>query len=331
MGISEAKFTSLEICAGAGGQALGLEQAGFDPVMLIDDDLDCCNTLRANRPRWDVRQLCLRDFVAAEHPQVMDVDLLAGGVPCTPYSVAGHQRGDQDARDLLEAAIYLAYEVQPRAIMIENAAELLTHRKFAKNKSSVENHLTHLGYSHTWQVLDAQDFGVPQRRRRSVLVALRPGDFERFQWPTPVGQAPTVADVLWDSMLAGGWEHEHASEWAKMASHVAPTIVGGSKKHGGPDLGPDRAKSAWSKLGVNGNSLANELPAPGFQLRLDQGRKGRYGLPKLTIPQVAQLQGFPENWVFTGKKTPRYKQVGNAFPPPVARAVGIQIAAALSG
>jgi DNA (cytosine-5)-methyltransferase 1 len=323
------KFTSLEICAGGGGQALGRGEAGFEPVMLIDDDADCCNTLRLNRPHWDVRQIRLQDFVVMEHPQVRDVDLLAGGVPCTPYSVAGHQHGDMDERDLLEVAIALAYEVRPAAIMIENTAPLLTHRKFAHNRDVVRKHLDHLGYTYDWRVLDAQDFGLPQRRKRSILVALRPEAFERFRWPASADPAPTVADVLWPSMSSGGWPH--VDEWAHMADQVAPTIVGGSKKHGGADLGPDRAKTAWSKLGVNGNALPDKLPGPDDGFELGVGRKGREGLRKLTIPQVALLQGFPEDWVFSGEKTPRYKQVGNAFPPPFARAVGSQIALALAG
>jgi DNA (cytosine-5)-methyltransferase 1 len=321
------RYTNLEICAGAGGQALGLEQAGFDPVMLIDDDANCCATLRMNRPQWDVRQTCLRDFVASEHPQVLNVDLLSGGVPCTPYSVSGHQRGDRDERDLLEVAIYLAYEVRPKAIMIENAAELITHEKFREQKENVEKHLSHLGYAFSWLILDAQDFGVPQRRRRSVLVAMQPDRLTSFAWPEPFGPAPTVADVLFPSMASQGWPH--APAWAAMARDVAPTIVGGSKKHGGPDLGPDRAKSAWAALGVNGNALANELPGPEDDFVLGQGRKGRAGLRKLTISQVATLQGFTESWTFAGNKTARYKQVGNAFPPSLAYAVGAQIAEAL--
>jgi DNA (cytosine-5)-methyltransferase 1 len=320
------RFKSLEICAGAGGQAFGLEQAGFDPVMLIDRKPDCCSTLSANRPHWRVLQTDLREFTARDHPEVFDVDLMSGGVPCSPYTPAGKQEGDQDERDLLEVAIYLAYEVKPRAIMIENTADLITKPKFSRNKSNIEAHLAHLGYAYSWTVLDAQDFGVPQRRKSSVLVAMRPSDFERFKWPTPIGPAPTVADVLWPSMSSRGWKH--ASKWAQMASTVAPTIVGGSDKHGGADLGPNGAKNAWEKLGVNGNSLADELPGPDEDFQPD---KGRVDLRKLTVLQVALLQGFPESWSFSGRKTSSYRLVGNAFPPPVARAVGHKIALALSG
>ncbi len=117
-------------------------------------------------------------------------------------------------------------------------------------------------------------------------------------------------------MASAGWEG--AASWASGAHRIAPTIVGGSKKHGGPDLGPTRAKIAWSKLGVDAHGIANEPPAPGF-----------VGNPKLTVDMVASLQGFPEDWHFAGGKTSAYRQVGNAFPPPVAEAVGRRIALAL--
>jgi DNA (cytosine-5)-methyltransferase 1 len=100
---------------------------------------------------------------------------------------------------------------------------------------------------------------------------------------------------------------------------VAPTIVGGSKKHGGPDLGPTRAREKWRQMGVNGGSIAETAPEPDF-----------VGLPRLTTRMVARLQGFPDDWHFTGKKTAAYRQIGNAFPPPVARALGQAIASALS-
>ena len=118
-------------------------------------------------------------------------------------------------------------------------------------------------------------------------------------------------------MAAGGWPG--AAVWAARADDIAPTLVGGSKKHGGPDLGPTRARKAWATLGVDGKGVADAPPAPDF-----------VGMPRLTVPMVARLQGFPDDWTFAGRKTAAYRQVGNAFPPPVARAVGERIRAALS-
>ena len=117
-------------------------------------------------------------------------------------------------------------------------------------------------------------------------------------------------------MAAEGWEG--AADWARRANEVAPTIVGGSKKHGGPDLGPTRARAAWARLGVNGKTIGETAPAPGFA-----------DMPRLTPRMVARLQGFPDDWHFTGRKTQAYKQIGNAFPPPVAMALGAEIREAI--
>jgi DNA (cytosine-5)-methyltransferase 1 len=321
-------FRSLEICAGAGGQALGLEQAGFEPVMLIDNDPHACATLRANRPHWDVRQLDVTEFVGADHPQVLDVDLLAGGLPRLPFSVAGKQQGADDSRDLLQAAVWLTAEIQPRALMIENVPALLRDSKFVESRSFVEEELKNLGYDYSWKILDAQDFGVHQHRLHGVLVAMRPDDLVWFEWPEPTGGADTVGNVLWRSMARRGWSG--AAEWRLIADQVAPTIVGGSKQRGGADLGPSRTKAIWARLGVNGNSIADDVPGPDFVLEVGDDPNDRSGLPKLTAEQVATLQGIPEEWRITGRKTARYRQIGHALPPPLARALGRQIAQVLA-
>lgn len=118
-------------------------------------------------------------------------------------------------------------------------------------------------------------------------------------------------------MAENGWRGARA--WRDRADEIAPTVVGGSKKHGGPDLGPTRAKMAWAQLGVDGMGIADEAPG-----RLFVGR------PRLTVRMVARLQGFPDNWEFAGRKTSAYRQVGNAFPPPVACAVAENVHACLT-
>jgi DNA (cytosine-5)-methyltransferase 1 len=318
------RFSGLEICAGAGGQALGLERAGFDPVMLIDEDPHACATLRANRPEWDVRQLDLFDFVGQDHPHVLDVDLLSGGLPRGQYSIAGKRTGpESEARDPLKAAVWLATEVRPRAIMLDNVPGLVKDAAFAEAREFVAAELGANGYECVWAVLDAQDHGVPQRRPHGIIVAMRHEDMSRFRWPEPVGGAGTVGDVLWPSMASRGWPG--AAEWRLMANEVAPTIVGGSKQRGGADLGPTRTKNIWARLGVNGSSIADEVPGPEFVLRPGEEPANRRNLPRLTVEQVALLQGFPTDWTILGGKTARYRQVGHAFPPPLAAAVGRSI------
>ena len=308
------KLTCLEICAGAGGQALGLELAGFEPAALVENDRACCNTLRYNRPKWNVVEEDVKHF---QGKSLEGIDLLASGVPCPPFSKAGKQLGEKDERDLFPEAVRLVDECNPRAVLLENVRGFLDPA-FESYRLNLKSQLQKMGYRVTWKLLNASHFGVSQLRPRVVIVAIRKDLADGFVWPHPNENGPlTVGQLLYDLMASRGWQG--AETWKLKANDIAPTIVGGSKKHGGPDLGPTRAKRAWAKLGVDGMGIANEPPTFDFD-----------GMPKLTVPMVSRIQGFPDTWHFTGKKTPAYRQVGNAFPPPVARAVASAIYQCLS-
>lgn len=307
-------LSSVEMCAGAGGQALGLEQAGFGHEALVELEPAACDTLRANRPDWNVVQGDLRAFDGRDYK---GVDLLAGGVPCPPFSKAGKQLGASDERDLFPEAIRLVDEMRPRAVMLENVRGLLD-AVFVDYREKIEKQLAKLGYVPGWRLLNASDFGVSQLRPRVVFVGIRSDLADQFSWPQAQDAAPpTVGCLLHDLMAERGWRG--ASAWAKRANAIAPTLVGGSKKHGGPDLGPTRAKKAWAALGVDGMGLWDGAPGPDF-----------VGMPRLTARMTARVQGFPDAWAFAGRKTAAYRQIGNAFPPPVARAVASNIHAALN-
>jgi DNA (cytosine-5)-methyltransferase 1 len=307
-------LSCLEICAGAGGQSLGLEQAGFRHAAVVEIDPDACATLRRNRPGWPVIEQDVRSFSARAY---RGADLLAGGVPCPPFSIAGRQLGADDERDLFPQALRIAAECEPDAVMLENVRGLSSAR-FAGYREQVLSSLAGLGYQTDWRLLSASDYGVPQLRPRFILVALRPAAARHFSWPDPAAPPPTVGEVLRELMADGGWPW--AGEWARRAAGIAPTLVGGSRKHGGPDLGPTRARAAWRSLHVDGLGLADAPPGPADPADL---------MPRLTLPMAAVLQGFPPDWRFCGRKTAGYRQIGNAFPPPVARAVGASIRAAL--
>ena len=307
-------LTSVEVCAGAGGQALGLEEAGFEHLACVEVDPAACQTLRSNRKRWNVIEADLRGWVP--DAGLTGVDLLAGGVPCPPFSIAGRQLGREDDRDLFPEVLRLAEHLSPRAIMIENVRGLLG-RKFDGYRDEIVRELKELGYEYCgWELVNAADYGVPQARLRSILVAMHPEAAVYFRWPAPEARRKTVGQALGRMMAADHWEG--ASAWAKGAREVAPALVGGSKRHGGADLGPTRAKAAWRKLGVDGLGVADAPPAPGDE-----------GPPRLTVAMAAAIQGFPRSWKFEGRKTAAYRQVGNAFPPPVAAAMGRAIHAAL--
>lgn len=325
------------MCAGAGGQALGLHNAGFEHAALIEIDSHACQTLRLNNMNlnlgWgEIIEGDLKRFTRRAAEFEGQIDLLAGGVPCPPFSKAGQQLGKEDERDLFPTAIELTRKITPRAIMLENVPGLL-EKKFDAYRNRISNKLTQMGYHHDWRLLHSSEYGVPQLRPRVVLIAMLPEVFRHFAWPEPTTVTPiTVGDSLFDIISSQGWEG--AKAWRAKASSIAPTLVGGSKKHGGPDLGPTRAKRQWQELGVNAHRLGNpdEIPQPGFRGVLKRDgtiQPGCENLPLLTVRMAARIQGFPDQWEFYGGKTNAYRQVGNAFPPPVAEAVGTQIREAL--
>ena len=307
-------YTCLEICAGAGGQASGLESAGFHHVALVEYEKAYCDVLSANRPDWNVIESDVRDFDATPYK---GVDLFAGGVPCPPFSVAGKQLGRDDERDLFPEALRLIGECSPRLVMLENVRGFLDPA-FDDYRHFIMSTLENLGYDVMIKLLNASDYKVPQLRPRAVMIGLRKDLDMTFSYPEgSTGEAPTVGEVLYDLMSANGWEA--ADEWARKANRIAPTLVGGSKKHGGPDLGPVRARNAWAALGVDGRGVANEAPYPGFT-----------GMPRLTVRMLARLQGFPDDWTFGIRKTAACRMIGNAFPPPVAKAIGEKLMECLS-
>lgn len=306
-------MNSLEMCAGAGGQALGLERAGFEHEALVEWEAPACSTLRLNRPDWNVIEGDLAQFDARPYKAV---DLVAGGVPCPPFSKAGKQLGAEDERDLFPQAVRIVDETRPQAVMLENVRGLLD-AVFIDYRQKIAQQLQALGYWTDWHLFNAADFGVCQLRPRVVFVAVRKDIAPHFRWPAPkMKLGPTVGELLHDLMASNGWRG--AAAWRNRANDIAPTLVGGSKKHGGPDLGPTRARAAWAALGVEGKSLADSAPEPDF-----------VGAPRLTVRMCARVQGFPDDWQFAGKKTAAYRQIGNAFPPPVAHAVSRQIAEAI--
>lgn len=377
----EPQFTSIEICAGAGGQAIGLHQAGFGHLALVEIDTYAVETLKLNiedhevwaweRGHCDVLSGDVKEFdphrdvrKSAELLRLKGLDLLAGGVPCPPFSHAGKQLGKDDERDLFPRMLELVEILKPRAVMIENVRGIMDP-KFSDYRDWITARLQGgsyrgddgqivkepgLGYTVAkWGVLEASNFGVPQLRPRAILVAFRDDVIKdlKYEWPTATHEDPvSIAQELQPSMLerysryfdGDHSEQAHAAyeRWLRKAKErdgelrgkgggIAPTLVGGSKKHGGADLGPSRAKAAWRQLGISGMGVANDIDTCRTKQTEERDLFGADG-PMLTVKQAAIVQGFPAEWDFFGGKTAQYRQVGNAFPPPVAKAVGQSIA-----
>ncbi len=312
----EQRFTVLDICTGAGGEAIGLETAGFKHEAAVEIDAAACQTIRLNRPLWRVIEGDIREVNGLDF---RGIDLLAGGVPCPPFTIAGKQLGADDERDLFPEALRLIEQARPIAVMLENVPGFAT-AKFASYRNDLIARLHRLGYEAQWRVLNSSEYGVPQLRPRFVLVALRPPFADAFRWPRPKGKPPMVSQTIGDLMACRGWQG--AERWCHKAHGIAPTLVGGSKKHGGPDLGPTRARKQWEILGVDGRGIADLPPDEDFPFD---------DLPRLTLRMTARLQAFPDTWVFAGGKTAAYRQIGNALPPPLAQAVGESIVSALAG
>jgi DNA (cytosine-5)-methyltransferase 1 len=322
--MSELRF--VDMCAGAGGLALGLEDAGFEPALLLDKKPVACDTLRRNRPAWQVLEADLLDFSPSRHQEIYDIDLLSAGLPRVKSSATVARTETEAELRLLEATVYLAHAVQPRALVIENVPELVCAPDFEPIRDLIRKELDHLGYRFRWFLLNAADFGVPQNRGQGLLVALKKQHFDAFRPPeATVREHLSVGRALRRSMAMGGWPD--VDRWAAQALSVAPTLVGGSDRRGGADLGPTGTRRAWARMGVDGGTVADNVPGPDFAWAPETGR---HGMVKITTDQAALLQGFPSDWEFAGKKTARYRQIGHASPPPVAKALGLAIRAALA-
>lgn len=313
-------FTVVEVCAGAGGQSLGLHKAGFAHALAVEIDATAATTLR-NNLGVEVKVGDVADPDVWNPRDYQGVDLLAGGVPCPPFSVAGKQLGTSDERDLFAWAVEQVSVVRPRAVMLENVRGLSSSR-FSAYRQRIIDRLDEYGYVGEWRLLQASDFGVPQLRPRFVLVAMRHEDQRYFRFPEPVALGKvTVGEALRDLMGTNGWAG--ADEWSRLANDIGPTLVGGSKKHGGADLGPSRAREGWARLYVDGRGVADMPPDDSAPSAMERH-------PRLTVAMAARIQGWlpDDGWQFAGLKTSQYRQVGNAFPPPVAEAVGRAIAGA---
>jgi DNA (cytosine-5)-methyltransferase 1 len=323
-------FNSIELFAGAGGLAIGLERAGFNAIALNEFDRDACKTLRINRPNWNVIE---GDVKNVDFTQFSNVDLLAGGFPCQAFSYAGNKLGFEDTRGTLFFEFARAIkEMQPKIFLGENVRGLLRHddgRTLAAMKSIVQE----LGYTFIEpQVLKAIFYRVPQKRERLFLIGIRNDlvEFADFKWPTPHNKIMVLKDALKAGELyPNDVPTSQGQAYAKRKKEILDLIPQGGYWR---DLPNDLQREYMQKsyfLGGGKTGIARRLAwdQPSLTLTCSPAQKQTERCHPdetrpLTVREYARIQTFPDEWEFTGTLTSQYKQIGNAVPVNLAYAVG---------
>lgn len=337
------KLTSLEICAGGGGMAIGLHAAGFRSAALYERNAGAVATLRDpnNCNGWTVHQADVRDVCFRKYRG--HIDLVAGGVPCQPHSSLGNGLGEDDPRDLFGEAVRIVGEVRPRAFFFENVKGF-GFGKTAAYRAKLYRLFGALGYGSQIFTWHADDYGLAQRRPRVALVGFLDGAGRHFIPPRPIVPASgkaTVGKVLHDLVAENGWPH--AAEWRDgNAAVLGPTVVGGADRSGRESFSSNHQAKKWSAVQIDVKGLAEDAPGP------DHPAGAEFFF---TLRMGARLQGFPDYWSFwspseardrpadgarvrdwwslhSGSRAKR-QQIGNALPPVMAAAVGLSIRAAL--
>lgn len=328
------RYTSIELFAGTGGLALGMEKAGFDHIMLNELDRNACETLRINRPNWNVIEQDVRhiDFT----PYRGKIDFVSGGFPCQAFSFAGKQGGFNDTRGTLFFELARAIkEIQPKIFLGENVKGLIAHEQ-GKTLQTIKNTIYELGYTLIEpRVLKAIKYQVPQKRERLLLIGIRNDLAPKaiFHWPSPYRRVMTLEDAflkgeLFDSdvPLSEGQKYPlpkqkilelvpMGGDWRDLPLDVQKQYMGGSFALGGGKTGMAR------RLSLKEPSLTLTCSPAQKQTERCHPIETR----PLTVREYARIQTFPDEWIFTGSMSAKYKQIGNAVPVNLAYAVGRSI------
>lgn len=325
------QFNSIELFAGGGGLALGMSLAGFHHVLLNEFDTAACKTLKTNKPEWNVIEGDVRhiDFT----PLKGKIDFLSGGFPCQAFSYAGKGAGFNDTRGTLFFELARAVkEIQPKVFMGENVKGLISHEN-GRTFETIKNTIAELGYTLVEpRVLRAIMYQVPQKRERLILIAIRNDIAQNveFHWPTPYHEVLTLRDALYKSVIyendvpvSEGAQYPEkkkrvlamvpqGGDWRNLPEEVAKDYMGGSWLLGGGKTGMAR------RLSLDEPSLTLTCSPCQKQTERCHPLETR----PLSVREYARIQTFPDNWVFQGSMSDKYKQIGNAVPVNLAWAVG---------
>jgi DNA (cytosine-5)-methyltransferase 1 len=325
------QYNSIELFAGGGGLALGMEQAGFHHIMLNEFDHHACDTLRLNRPHWNVIEDDLHNVDFTQYKG--KVDFLSGGFPCQAFSYAGKQGGFEDARGTLFFEMARAIkECQPLVFMGENVKGLTSHDD-GRTFQVIKNTIAELGYTLVEpRVLKAIMYKVPQKRERIILVAIRNdiADKVAFRYPEPYKRVVTLRDTFFagdlfetdvpksDGQVYPQRKQEIMSmvpeggDWRNLPEEIQKEYMKGSFYLGGGKTGMAR------RLALDEPSLTLTCAPAMKQTERCHPTETR----PLTVREYARIQTFPDDWQFAGKRDAQYKQIGNAVPVNLAAAIG---------
>jgi len=330
-------YTSIELFAGAGGLALGVEKAGFNTLGLIEFDKDAADTLKKNRPNWnvindDIANISCLDLKKYFSIKKGELDLLSGGAPCQAFSYAGKRLGLEDARGTLfyHYALFLE-KLQPKMFLFENVRGLLTH-DHGKTYSTMLDIFTRAGYTIDKQVLNAWNYGVPQKRERLITIGIRNdlvGKTE-YRFPKAHSYKPVLRDVLLDCPDGPGVPY---GEKKRKIFELVP--AGGYWRDIDPAIAKEYMKSCWDMEGGRTGILRRmSMDEPSLTVLTSPSQKQTERCHPLearpfTVRENARCQTFPDDWEFCGNVSAQYKQVGNAVPVNLAYDIAKEIANSL--
>jgi len=329
------KLTVVELFAGAGGLALGLDKAGFEAILISDNDKNCIKTLKINRPDWNVLDIDVKDLAKNKVSRYLkfkknEIDLLSGGYPCQSFSFAGKRLGLDDTRGTLfndYATILL--ELKPKMFLAENVKGLVSHDKGDTLKIMLEV-FKNIGYEVKYKVLNAWDYGVAQKRERLVIIGVRKDIRKKigkeFIFPEPLKYKPVLKDILQNVPKSSFTPYSDNKKkifklvspggcWRDLPEDIAKAYMGGSYYLGGGKTGMARRLS-WDEPSLT--VLCSPAQKQTDRCHPDEIRP-------FTVRENARIQDFPDNWNFDGAISQQYKQIGNAVPVGLAFHIGLAI------
>lgn len=332
-------FTTIELFAGAGGLALGVEKAGFETIGLVEFDRDACDTLKKNRPNWnvicdDIANVSSQDLECVFGVSKGELDLLSGGAPCQAFSYAGKRLGLEDARGTLfyHYAVFLE-KLQPKMFLFENVRGLLTHDN-GKTYGLMLQIFEDAGYEIKREVLNAWDYGVAQKRERLMTIGIRKDLVDKisYEFPKPHQYKPVLKDVLQNVPDSIGVPYGENKR--KIFELVPP---GGYWRDIDPQIAKEYMKTCWNMEGGRTGILRRmSMDEPSLTVLTSPSQKQTERCHPVearpfTVRENARCQSFPDDWEFCGSVMSQYKQVGNAVPVNLAYEVARKIYEALEG